>query len=923
MNDLLGDDRTDPRGSRAPQRPNAWFQRVLRGEGAPSDLEETRAVLGEMARRKGGDVPPELMAELVLAVTDGTDWPTRRAAMEALLRRAAFAERDELCIDQTPGGGLVHGVYRLKGRPSGGHGRRTQRPYQAELVSLEPFRGSCDCADFLRGSLGICKHLLVVLGHVLTSERRIAAARRELAAPPSPRLPVLRWDSVRPFRGDGDRLLGLRLERATTNGTGRGRGRAAAARTDLDDWCVDGRPAPSTLVSVDRRRELLRRLAEAHARQALEMEPGARALVDEELARAERRRSALAAAPALLAQTKTLKRKLYPYQREGVRRCFEARRLLLADDMGLGKTTQAIAVCHALYRAQQVARGLVVVPASLKDQWLREWMATTDTPAAILEGRAEERRSTLRRTKRGFLLMSYEQLLRDLAEVHRFAPEVVVIDEAQRIKNWATKSSLSVKTLSPEWRLVLTGTPMENRLEELASVLDWVDDVALTPKWRLTPWHTSFEGNGGRGRAGARNLDTLRERLAPCVLRRVRQEVLAQLPPRTDTRVPVPMTEQQRAEHDELLVPIASLVHRAQQRPLTQAEFLRLMSLLTTQRIISNGLGQLNFEEVWPTIAARQASDTLLEGLFSPKLAELRRLIEELAVTQGRKVVVFSQWRAMLRLAEWAIRDVLADAGLKSAFFTGAESQRLRTQNVVDFHDDPRCAVLLLSDAGGVGLNLQRAASACINLELPWNPAVLEQRVGRIYRLGQQAPIDVYNLVADYGIEARIAGLIASKKALFSGLFDGTTDEVRFDGTTGFLADIQRIVEPATLELPAQGEPEAESDSGELSGPEATIPPPALPAPGSTPVPKADEVTDGGSALSPGGETAPPATERADAAPSTPLLGRLRLPRTQAGAVRIEAPPEAADELLGLLEGLVALLHQSRAGRSASVDSPP
>jgi hypothetical protein len=88
-------------------------------------------------------------------------------------------------------------------------------------------------------------------------------------------------------------------------------------------------------------------------------------------------------------------------------------------------------------------------------------------------------------------------------------------------------------------------------------------------------------------------------------------------------------------------------------------------------------------------------------------------------------------------------------------------------------------------------------------------------------------------------------------------------------------------------------------------------------------VPKADEVTDGGSALSPGGETAPPATERADAAPSNPLLGRLRLTRTQDGAVRIEAPPEAADELLGLLEGLVALLHQSRAGRSASVDSPP
>ena len=537
MNDLAAIGRDDAPGSRSPQRPSAWFQRVLRGDETPSDLEETRAALGELARRKGGDLPPKLLTGLVLAVTEETDWPTRRAAMEALLRRAAFAERDELVIDATPGGGLVHGVYRLKGRPSrDGHARRrTARPYQTELLSLEPFRGSCDCADFLRGSLGICKHLLVVLGHVLASERRIAAARRELAAAPPSRLPVLRWDPVRPFRGDGDRLLGLRLLPAATNGGGRGRGRAASHRTDLDGWFVDGRPAPSALVSVSRRRDLLQRLMDGHAQRQLAMEPGARALVVEERARAERRCDAIAAAPALLAQTRTLKRKLYPYQREGVRRVLEARRLLLADDMGLGKTTQAIAVCHALFRAEEVTRGLVVVPASLKDQWLREWTATTDTPAAILEGRAEERCATLRRTRRGFLVMSYEQLLRDLAEVHRFAPEVVVIDEAQRIKNWATKSSLSVKTLSPEWRLVLTGTPMENRLEELASVLDWVDDVALTPKWRLAPWHTTFEGDGGRGRTGARNLDTLRERLAPCVVRRVRQEVIAQLPPRTDT----------------------------------------------------------------------------------------------------------------------------------------------------------------------------------------------------------------------------------------------------------------------------------------------------------------------------------------------------------------------------------------------------
>src|SRR5260221_13675872 len=109
---------------------------------------------------------------------------------------------------------------------------------------------------------------------------------------------------------------------------------------------------------------------------------------------------------------------------------------------------------------------------------------------------------------------------------------------------------------------------MENRLEELASILDWVDDVALSPKWRLVPWYTRHEGDGHKGVAGARNLVTLRARLAGATMRRLRREVLAQLPARTDTRVPVEMTEQQRAAHDDLDQPIALLVRKARTRPL-------------------------------------------------------------------------------------------------------------------------------------------------------------------------------------------------------------------------------------------------------------------------------------------------------------------------------------------------------------------
>ena len=157
----------------------------------------------------------------------------------------------------------------------------------------------------------------------------------------------------------------------------------------------------------------------------------------------------------------------------------------------------------------------------------------------------------------------------------------------------------------------------------------------------------------------------------------------------------------------------------------------------------------------------------------------------------------------MLNLAHWAVSDLLGEQNLRAGFFTGAEGQRRRTQNIVEFHDDPGFRMLFTSDAGGVGLNLQRAANCVVNLELPWNPAVLEQRIGRIYRIGQKLPIDVYNLVCEYGIESRIAALVGSKQAFFKGLFDGDSDTVDFGQASNFLAKVQKLYEPAAVEAVA------------------------------------------------------------------------------------------------------------------------
>ncbi len=911
----------------------ARLKQVIRNERTPADLSETREVLGELARRKSGALPAQWLVEQVLRVTEGTDWPSRRAALDAVLRRLSFAARDELSVVQRPDGGMPFGAYALERRRASGkaRGRAERRPYQTHVYALAPLHASCDCADFLRASLGLCKHVLAALEDIA---KRFKG--RPLPEPPSGRrqtAPRLGWDPVRSWTGPGDRLAGLRLEETSAEraSSSARRGKARSLQT-IRAAFEQGRPKRAVLLAPERRMGLLRALQAANEALVVQAEPAALAVLGEELSRLERRQAGRAVASSAPRFLKTLERELYPYQREGISRFLEEGRLLLADDMGLGKTTQAVAACHVLFESRRVERGLLIVPAALKAQWSREWQATTArVPLIVVEGRADERARLYRQTKRGVLITNYEQLLRDFPEVQRFEPELVVLDEAQRIKNWASKSSAYVTSLDPEWRLVLTGTPMENRMEELATLLDWIDDTALAPKWRLTPWHTTWGTQGANERVGARHLDTLRDRLACCMLRRTRRDVLSQLPPRSDVRVPVEMTSLQREEHDALAVPIAQLMQAGRRRPLRQPEFLKLMQLLAQQRIVSNGMALLGFDQVWPVYSRATADEALLAGISSPKLGELRRILRELALEQGRKVVVFSQWRKMLRLAEWAVRPLLEAEGLGSVFFTGAERQELRTKNVVDFHDDPTLRVMFLTDAGGVGLNLQRAASACINLELPWNPAVLEQRIGRIYRLGQASPIDVVNLVSEYGIEARIAGLVGSKKALFDGLFDGTTDAVSFGGASSFLRDVERLVEPVTVpELPPEdmesGANERSMDLSEASfhdgdgGADSELARPDVsPNGAASESPSAPRAVTGNATVAPS-----PSAERSAALDVAALMAGLRVTHEDDGGLRIDAPPAVAQQLSQLLEGLAGLLRSAASrGNGAALDCPP
>jgi superfamily II DNA or RNA helicase len=872
---------------------------LARDRAAEAEMQEQEAfrVLSSDADGRTGRIPHGLLAAHAIRVTAGGDFPVQSAALEALLRRLKNGRDAGLQIRSGPRGGAPLGLFRVGSGDSA-------TTYRVLLGSMDPPSGSCECPDYLRSALGLCKHLLWLLDDAFGSK----SLRR---APPSPLPPPpLTWDPVRPLTGTGDWLERVAWRAAASSATGA----LSLQRAALGRWFTAGRdprPLARAFADAPRRRlalvqDLLGWIRGVRGR-APAADPALVALLEKEQARLSASLPGAWTPRELERHLGSLERKLFPYQEEGVRRFLAAERLLLADDMGLGKTAQAIAACHVLHGSKRARKGLIVVPAALKPQWLREWRAFSKAPVAVVDGPPRERARTYRATKEGFLIVNYEQVLKDLPELLRFGADIVVLDEAQRIKNWATKTATFVKRLQPRYRLVLTGTPLENRLDELASLMDWVDDLALEPKWRLAPWHCLF-ADGSREVVGARNLDTVRARLEGSTLRRVRKDVLRQLPPRTDTRVPVLLTAEQKGAHDELSQPIAALMQRASRRPLTQAEFLKLMSLLTQQRIICNGLAQLDFEETWPVIErAGRPTEALLKGLFSPKLIELRELLSQLVLTQQRKVVIFSQWRRMLRLAEWATSDLLTDAGVRAVYFTGEEGQRRRTQNLVDFHDDPRTCVLFATDAGGVGLNLQRAASACIHLDLPWNPAVLEQRTGRILRLGQSRPVDVYYLAAATGIEARIASLVGDKKALFDGLFDGGHDEVRFERSGSFLATIQRLMEPVVVpDLVGQAQ---EEDGPGVADPEvkddappprparlalAEVPPPPLPGD----PPPATGRTDAPA----------PATVRLDPVNVQSLFAQLRVEQTSDGRLVLEASKEAAGALAALFQGMAGLL---------------
>jgi len=498
--------------------------------------------------------------------------------------------------------------------------------------------------------------------------------------------------------------------------------------------------------------------------------------------------------------SRLLKVTLYPYQRQGALFAARAGRSLVADDMGLGKTIQAIAAVEILARTVGLERVLIVSPTSLKHQWKQEIEKFCNRSVEVVEG-LSARRAKLYASESFYKIVNYDVIHRDLDPIRRWAPEMVILDEAQRIKNWKTRRAQSVKKLDSRFAIVLTGTPLENRLEELHSIVEFVDRFHLGPLFRFLAEHQHVDGSGKV--VGYRHLSKIAESLKPILVRRTKNEVLKELPERLEKNFFVPMTDQQMKHHEENREIVARIVAKWRRFGfLSESDQRRLMIALQNMRMSCNS-----------TYLLDRKTD------YGVKADELMSLLGEIFEQPDTKVVVFSQW---LRTHELLV-DRLNSFKHDHVLFHGGVASRKRKELVGQFKSDPECRVFLSTDAGGVGLNLQNA-SAVVNMDLPWNPAVLEQRIGRIHRLGQQRPVRVVNFIAQGTIEHGMLSLLSFKQSLFSGVLDKGEDEVFLGGTRlkRFMDSVDKATSIIPESMPRQAEDKGNGEFAEKEVSEET-----------------------------------------------------------------------------------------------------
>ena len=477
---------------------------------------------------------------------------------------------------------------------------------------------------------------------------------------------------------------------------------------------------------------------------------------------AQRLRSAGSPPPVAqeLMATVGLGLQLRPYQLQGVAWLQYLREQhlagILADDMGLGKTAQVLAHLLIEKHSGRLDRpALVVLPTSLIANWQAE--AARNAPSLrvlTLQGAARSR-DFARTAAHDVVFTTYPLLWRDIDSLRPQPWHVIVLDEAQMVKNAGSRAASALRRLQSRHRLCVTGTPLENHLGELWAHFDFLMPGFLgDARSFMRVWRKPIETNGETVRA-----QLLAQRVRPFILRRRKQDVATELQPVTEVIRRVQLQGRQRALYESVRVAADEQVRRVLKRQsFAGAQIAILDALLKLRQVCCDP------RLVKGPKATAAAANKAAPPLERAKMALLRDMLPEL-VAEGRRVLVFSQFTEMLALVEVE----LAALALPCLLLTGDTPVRSRGAIVQQFQAKTVPVMLVSLKAGGVGLNLT-AADTVIHLDPWWNPAVEQQATARAHRIGQDQPVFVYKLVVEGSIEERMLALQARKAALAEGV---------------------------------------------------------------------------------------------------------------------------------------------------------
>ena len=438
-----------------------------------------------------------------------------------------------------------------------------------------------------------------------------------------------------------------------------------------------------------------------------------------------------------------LQRKLTPYQKRGsgwLLSLYEARMGgILADEMGLGKTVQIIAALSAAKRRDGTQKSIIVTPTSLTYHWLAELKRFDDgLIVRVITGPRDERRTAIEEAKRAddvdVILTSYPLLRRDIEYLKDIPLRFAVLDEAQSVKNAQSLGAAAAKELDAQVRVALTGTPMENHTGELWSIFDFI-----------LPGYLGTQASFLRRYGGGEHAEELRERIRPFLMRRLKDEVLKDLPKKHEQCLYAAMTPEQARVYDSLMQTLRQHVGQAlADGSLPRARMQVLSILLKLRQVCCH-----------PKLFLADYDGT------SGKLELLVQTVHN-AIASKRRMLIFSQFVGMLQM----IRKRLAREGVQCLYLDGSTKPEQRQELCDRFNGGEGRVFLISLKAGGTGLNLT-GADLVIHYDPWWNPATEDQATDRAHRIGQTRDVDVIRLIAQDTIEEKVTDLSKRKRAIF------------------------------------------------------------------------------------------------------------------------------------------------------------